>query len=58
MQAISYLYNTKHLAIEFSAKTDKANIFVCASDAAFADNKESRRSSEAYLFKLFGSAID
>ena len=57
-QAISYLYGTKGLAIEFSADTDEANIFACSSDAAFADDKETRRSSEGYLFKLFGGAIE
>ena len=57
-QVISYLYNMKGLAIEFLVDTDKANIFACSSDAAFADDKETRHSSEGYLFKLFGSAIE
>src|SRR5947207_145675 len=57
-QAISYLYSTKGLAIEFSADTDKANIFACSSDTAFADDKETRCSSEGYLFKLFGGVIE
>jgi len=57
-QAISYLYGTKDLVIEFLTDTDKANIFACSSDAAFADDKETRRSSEGYLFKLFGDAIE
>jgi hypothetical protein len=57
-QAISYLYGTKSLAIEFSADIDEADIFACSSDAAFADDKETRHSSEGYLFKLFGGAIE
>ena len=57
-QVISYLYSTKGLVIEFSTDTDKANIFACSSDAAFADDKETRHSSEGYLFKLFGGAIE
>jgi hypothetical protein len=57
-QAISYLYGTRTLAIEFSAEVADANIFACASDAAFADDQATRRSSEGYLFKLFGGAID
>ena len=57
-QAIFYLYKTKSLAIEFSADTDEADIFACSSDAAFADDKETRHSSEDYLFKLFDNAIE
>ena len=57
-QAISYLYSTKDLAIEFLTDTDKVNIFACSSDAAFADDKKTRHSSEEYLFKLFGSTIE
>ena len=57
-QVISYLYGTKGLAIEFSADTDEANIFACSSDTVFADDKETRCSSEGYLFKLFGGVIE
>jgi hypothetical protein len=57
-QAISYLYGTKTLAIEFSADTNESGVFACANDAAFADDKATKRSSEGYLCKLFGGAID
>jgi hypothetical protein len=53
-RAIQYLYGTKSLAIEFSRDADA---FLCASDAAFADNAD-RKSTEGYLFKLFGGPID
>jgi hypothetical protein len=35
-----------------------ADVFLCSSDAAFADDKLTRRSSDGYLFQLFGGAID
>ncbi len=57
-QAISYLYGTKTYAIEFSAATNEADVFGCSSDAAFADDKATKRSTEGFLFKLFGGAID
>jgi hypothetical protein len=67
--ALLYLNGTKSLAIEFSAgKTtmeatikelpDDPEHFQAASDAAFADDIKTRRSSEGYLFKLFGGPID
>jgi transposase InsO family protein len=51
---IQYLYGTRHLAIEFSSGSDT---ILCASDASFADNVD-RKSSEGYLFKLFGGPVD
>jgi hypothetical protein len=57
-QALSYLQKTKTLAIEYSAETNSQQVFVCASDAALADDTVTRRSTEGYLFKLFGGAID
>jgi hypothetical protein len=53
-RVIQYLYGTKSLAIEFSRDSEA---FICASDAAFADNVD-RKSTEGYLFKLFGGPID
>jgi hypothetical protein len=54
---ICYLRDTKHLAIEYSG-TLTAQIFEAACDAAYADDKETRRSSEGWIFKFFGGAID
>jgi hypothetical protein len=54
---ISYLYATRGLAIEYSGRMN-AQIFDCASDAAFADDRETRHSSDGYLFQLYGGAID
>ena len=38
--------------------TDDPDHFQASSDAAFADDTKTRRSSEGYLFKLFGGPID
>ena len=56
-RVISYLNCTKHLAIEYSWKIT-SNIFNCASDAAFGDDDLTRRSSDGFLFQLYGGAID
>ena len=56
-RVISYLNCTKHLAIEYSGKIT-SNIFNCASDAAFGDDDLTRRSSDGFLFQLYGGAID
>jgi hypothetical protein len=59
---IKYLYNTRYLAIEYSA--DSATFttlepeFRCSTDAAFGDDIDTRKSTEGYLFKLFGGLID
>jgi len=57
-QVIFYLYRMKSLAIEFSANIDETDIFACSSNAAFVNDKETRHSSEGYLFKLFDSIIE
>ena len=56
-RVISYLSATRGLAIEFSGD-ETGPIFNCASDAAFADDPDTRKSSDGYLFKLYGGAID
>jgi hypothetical protein len=60
-----YLYGTRHLAIRASQQIAESSsyvwdksLFYGASDAAFADNVESCRSSHGYLFKLYGMPID
>jgi hypothetical protein len=67
--AITYCLATKSTAIEYSGEAFGAHVyyrnpegedvtFYGASDAAFADDKETRRSSQGYLFMLFGGLID
>jgi hypothetical protein len=55
-RAISYLYGTRHLAIQYGPRCGQ-DAFTCSSDAAFSDNQD-RRSSDGYLFSLFGGPID
>ncbi len=55
-RVIAYLNDIKNLIIEFSEKCSK--IFLCASDAAFADDELIRKSSNDYLFKLYDDFID
>jgi hypothetical protein len=53
---IVYLNDTKNFIIEFSEKSSE--IFLCASDAAFADDELIRKSSNDYFFKLYDDSID
>jgi hypothetical protein len=55
-RVIAYLNDIKNLVIEFSEKFWE--IFLCASDAAFADDELIRKSSNDYLFKLYDDSID
>lgn len=57
-RAITYLYQTRTPAIEYSARDLGSQVFTTTSDAAFANDSISRRSTEGYLFTLFGEAID
>ncbi|KAM4064184.1 reverse transcriptase (RNA-dependent DNA polymerase) [Hirsutella rhossiliensis] len=52
---IEYLYATRYLAIQFSAQHHSD--FQSASDAAFADDKETRKSSQGSILTLFGGPI-
>jgi hypothetical protein len=59
---IKYLYDTRYLAIEYSADsalyaTLKPE-FRCLTDAAFGDDIDTRKSTEGYLFKLFRGLIE
>jgi hypothetical protein len=53
---IAYLNDIRNLIIEFSEKFSE--IFLCASDVAFADDELIRKSSDDYLFKLYDDSID
>jgi hypothetical protein len=56
-QAIAYLYGTKTLAIPYGDAPNQ-RVFFCTSDAAYADDKQTRKSTEGYLFQLFGGPVD
>ena len=59
---IKYLYDTRYLAIEYSSNqldsSEPEPEFRCSTDAAFADDLDTRKSTEGYIFKLFGGPID
>ncbi|KAF7174442.1 hypothetical protein CNMCM5623_007239 [Aspergillus felis] len=55
-RVILYLASTKDYVLEYGGDLT-GNIFIIASDAAYADQLD-RSSSEGYLVKLFGAAVD
>jgi hypothetical protein len=55
---IQYLYGTRKLAIEYSQSSHASSeVFVIASDAAYADNPD-RKSSQGYICMLYGGPVD
>ena len=54
-QVIAYLYRTKRLGIRYGAHKG-SQLLICG-DASFADDRESRRSSQGYIVQLFGGPI-
>jgi hypothetical protein len=68
-RVIEYLVATKWFAIEFDSSMVNARkilttaqpdttIFQASSDASFADDPDTRRSSQGYVFQLFNGVID
>ena len=66
-QTIAYLQNTRDQALHYNASvsTDAAYIsdhcepdFFGATDASYADHKATRKSSQGYIFFLFGGPVD
>jgi len=66
-QTLAYLSHTKHRSIHYnsSISIDTAYIvdheepdFFGATDASYADHKSTRKSSQGYIFFLFGGPID
>src|SRR5579871_1963199 len=58
-RVIAYLYTTRYLAIEYSSINphQNAKTLRIASDASFADDNDTRRSTQGYLIKLFNGPI-
>jgi hypothetical protein len=52
------LYGTRYLGIQYGGGDGCTRAFSCASDAAYADDPETRRSTEGYVFHPFGGPID
>ena len=58
-QVIAYLIATQTLCILFEEQVDLSReILLVSSDASFADDTQTRFSSQGYAFKLFGGLID
>ena len=57
-QAIAHLYQTRTLAIKYLGQNVESQAFTGASNTAFRDNLTNRRSTEGYLFTLFGGPIN
>lgn len=57
-RVLGYLLRTKFYALEYSPSSSETRTFLCATDAAFADNSQDRRSSDGYVFTLYGGPID
>ncbi|CCE34838.1 uncharacterized protein CPUR_08777 [Claviceps purpurea 20.1] len=55
-QTIRYLVLTKHLALRFGG-VGEMRVIQIASDASFADDLTTRRSSQGYLITLFGGPV-
>src|SRR5262249_52773673 len=62
-RVIQYLYGTRYKAIYYGGdmegreESNGVRLFVCASDASFADNSVDRKSSQGYVMTLFGGPI-
>ncbi|KAL1956601.1 hypothetical protein VTO42DRAFT_7012 [Malbranchea cinnamomea] len=59
-RVICYLRDSKDLSLVYdgSISTNSLASFKAYSDAAYADDPTTRRSSEGYLFSLFGGPVD
>ena len=68
-QTVEYLYTTKNRSLQYNASILEEVIYIAeeqsskppfyaACDASFADDKATRKSSQGYIFYLFGGSID
>jgi hypothetical protein len=56
-QIIFYLYKIRNLVIEYFEKRS-TNILLCVNDAAFADDKVTRKNFDEYLLQLYDNLIN
>jgi hypothetical protein len=56
-RTISYLYGTRSLGIEYNGDL-QSQYFQSSSDASYADDSKTRRSTQGFLFFLFGGPVD
>ena len=58
-RTLRYLAHTKDLSIMFNAEIeDPRTVFLASSDISFADDPDTRHSSQGYAFKLFQGMVD
>lgn len=58
-RVLLYLAHTRNLSIEFDVQVlHPRKVFLASSDASFANNLDTRQSSQGYAFVLFNGAID
>jgi hypothetical protein len=55
-QAIRYLYHTRFLCIQYGGSTE-IQVLAIATDASFADDQDTRRSSQGMVITLFGGPV-
>lgn len=61
LHVIAYLYGARFLAIQYGGLPPEApptQILMVAGDASFADDTDTRRSSQGYLILLFGGLVN
>jgi hypothetical protein len=57
-QCLQYLYTTRYWGYMYRGDTPSTDFFMCSSDASFADDLDTRRSSEGFTFFLFNGLVD
>jgi hypothetical protein len=57
-QCIRYLYTTRFYGYQYKGDEASSDYFICSSDASFADDLDTRKSSEGFTFFLFNGLID
>lgn len=58
-RVLEYLYSTKDLSIMFDGYSpDPYELFIASSDTSFANDPDTRRSSQAFMFSLYQGPID
>ena len=57
-RVLIYLAHTKEYAIEINPNSNTRKVFNASSDASYGNDPDTRRSTQGYVFTLFGGAID
>ncbi|SLM36577.1 Ribonuclease H-like domain [Lasallia pustulata] len=57
-RVLIYLAHTKEYAIEINLNSNTRKVFNASSDASYGNDPDTRRSTQGYVFTLFGGAID